>query len=71
MEIHDLLSEQGVVSNLKATSKKHALQELAARAAPIVGLPERTIFETLLERERLGTTGVGWASPSRPACSRS
>ena len=59
MEIHDLLSEQGVVSNLKATSKKHALQELAARAAPIAGVAERTIFETLLERERLGTTGVG------------
>jgi PTS system nitrogen regulatory IIA component len=59
MEIHDLLNEQGVVSNLKATSKKHVLQELAARAAPITGMPERTIFETLLERERLGTTGVG------------
>lgn len=59
MEIHDLLSEQGVVPNLKVTSKKHALQELAARAAPIAGVAERAIFEVLLERERLGTTGVG------------
>jgi nitrogen PTS system EIIA component len=59
MEIHDLLSEQGVVPHLKVTSKKHALQELAARAAQISGVPERTIFEVLLERERLGTTGVG------------
>lgn len=59
MEIHDLLNEQGVVASLKVTSKKHALQELAARAAAITGVPERTIFEVLLERERLGTTGVG------------
>lgn len=59
MEIHDLLSEQGVVPHLKVTSKKHALQELAARAAQVAGAPERTIFEVLLERERLGTTGVG------------
>ena len=28
-------------------------------AAKIVGLHERSIFGTLLERERLGTTGVG------------
>jgi nitrogen PTS system EIIA component len=59
MEIHDLLSEQGVVPHLKVTSKKHALQELAVRAAQVSGVPERTIFEVLLERERLGTTGVG------------
>lgn len=59
MEIHDLLTPDGVVANLKATSKKQALQELAARAARLTGQPERTIFDTLLERERLGSTGVG------------
>jgi PTS system nitrogen regulatory IIA component len=59
MEIHDLLTPDGVFANLKATSKKQALQELAARAARLTGQPERTIFDTLLERERLGSTGVG------------
>ncbi len=59
MEIHELLSPDGVVANLKANSKKQALQELASRAARLTGLHERQIFETLLERERLGTTGVG------------
>ncbi len=59
MEINELLSADGVVANLKANSKKQALQELAARAARITGLHERQIFDTLLERERLGTTGVG------------
>ncbi len=35
------------------------MQELSARAARITGQHERVIFDTLLERERLGTTGVG------------
>ena len=59
MEIVDLISPEGVVSNLRATSKKQALQELARRAADLTGLQERAIFDVLLERERLGTTGVG------------
>lgn len=59
MEISDLLNEQGVVPMLKVGSKKQALQELAHRAAAITGLEERRIFDVLLERERLGTTGVG------------
>jgi len=59
MEIADIVAPEGVIANLKATSKKQALQELARRAAEATGLHERTIFDTLLERERLGTTGVG------------
>lgn len=59
MEITDLLTPGSVIAALKAQSKKQLLQDLAARVAPIAGLPERRIFETLTERERLGTTGVG------------
>jgi PTS system nitrogen regulatory IIA component len=59
MDIADLISPVSVVPNLRATSKKQALQELAKRAAEITGLHERAIFDVLLERERLGTTGVG------------
>lgn len=59
MDLEDMVSPEGVIANLKVTSKKQALQELAVRAADITGLSERTIFETLLERERLGSTGVG------------
>ncbi|MBM3502408.1 MAG: PTS IIA-like nitrogen regulatory protein PtsN [Alphaproteobacteria bacterium] len=59
MEITEILSLEAVVPSLKATSKKQLLQELAARAARITGEPERKIFDVLLERERLGTTGVG------------
>ena len=59
MEIGDLLRPERVYSHLRATSKKQALQELARRAAQVTGQNERAIFDVLMERERLGTTGVG------------
>jgi PTS system nitrogen regulatory IIA component len=59
MEIHDLITTKSVVAALRVTSKKQALQELAKRAAQITGIDERQIFDVLLEREKLGTTGVG------------
>jgi len=59
MEIVDLITPESVVGSLRATSKKQALQDLAERAASITGQHERTIFDVLMERERLGTTGVG------------
>src|SRR3954469_17098778 len=59
MEIRDILQREAVVAGLKAANKKQALQELARHAAAVTGLNERKIFETVLERERLGTTGVG------------
>ena len=59
MEIDDLITPEGVVGSLRVTSKKQALQELSKRAAEITGQQERAIFEVLIERERLGTTGVG------------
>lgn len=59
MEIADLLSPKGVIANLRASSKKQALHDLAKRAAELSGQDERAIFDVLVERERLGTTGVG------------
>jgi PTS system nitrogen regulatory IIA component len=60
MEIEDLLSSPAqVMPRLKVSSKKQALQDLARRAGEITGVQERQIFDVLLERERLGTTGVG------------
>jgi PTS system nitrogen regulatory IIA component len=59
MDIGDLITPSGVVANLRVANKKQALQELARRAAPMVGRDEHAIYETLLERERLGTTGIG------------
>lgn len=59
MEISDLLIPDAVVTNLRSGSKKQSLQDLSKIAAPLIGIDERKIFEILLERERLGTTGVG------------
>ena len=59
MEIKELLSPEAVVPHLKATSKKQLLHDLAARAAQLSGLSERRIYDTLNERERLGSTGMG------------
>ena len=59
MELSDLIDPDSVVASLRVTSKKQALQELAKKAAELTGQPERAVFEVLIERERLGTTGVG------------
>jgi PTS system nitrogen regulatory IIA component len=59
MEIADLLTPASVIANLRAANKRQALQELAKRAAPLTDRHERAIFDVLLERERLGTTGIG------------
>jgi len=57
--MHDLITPQAILANLKAGSKKQALQDMARRAAELTGQHERAVFDVLLERERLGTTGVG------------
>lgn len=59
MDLGDLLSMDGVIPALKAKNKKQALQDLAQRAATLTGLPVRDIFDMLLQRERLGSTGMG------------
>lgn len=59
MDLSDLLTKDAVIAELKANSKKQAIQELSSKAAEVTGLSEREIFDTLLQRERLGSTGVG------------
>lgn len=59
MEITDLITPESVVGDLRVTSKKQALQDLAEIASDVAGQHERAIFDVLMERERLGTTGVG------------
>ena len=59
MDLGDLVTEKGVSPTLKATTQKQSLQELAGHAAQLTGIPQREIFDTLLQRERLGSTGLG------------
>ena len=59
MPLIDLIVPAAVIPALKVNGKKQALQELAAKAAELTGLPERAIYEILLQREKLGSTAVG------------
>ena len=59
MPLNDLVAHNAIIPALKVNGKKQLLQELAAKAAELSGQNERTIFEILLQREKLGSTGVG------------
>ncbi|MBR4927776.1 MAG: PTS sugar transporter subunit IIA, partial [Alphaproteobacteria bacterium] len=59
MKIIDILSKQAIVVDGECGSKRQLLEQLARIAAKQTGIDERIVFDALLERERLGTTGVG------------
>jgi nitrogen PTS system EIIA component len=60
LEIADLLTgPEAVLASVKASGKKALLAELASRAATLFKVDERRLFDRLLERERLGSTGIG------------
>jgi nitrogen PTS system EIIA component len=59
MDLSDLIEASAILPALKANSKRQLLQVLSEKASGITGLSEREIFDTILQRERLGSTGVG------------
>ena len=60
MKILDIVREELIIADLKAVSKKEAIEEMAALA---VRHDERLslepLLDVLLEREKLGSTGIG------------
>ncbi|ACB96482.1 PTS sugar transporter subunit IIA [Beijerinckia indica] len=59
MLLTELIAAEAVIPSLKANTKKQALLDLSNRAAQISGLDAREIFDVVLQRERLGSTGIG------------
>ncbi len=59
MSLSQLVKPDAILPALRVNGKKQALQEMSERAALVSGLPPREIFDSLLQRERLGSTGVG------------
>jgi nitrogen PTS system EIIA component len=59
MPIDDLLAPAAILPSVKASSKKQLLEAIAERAERLSGLPARVVFDALLQRERLGSTGIG------------
>jgi PTS system nitrogen regulatory IIA component len=60
MRLSDILGEDNVVSDLKARDKKAVLEELAQTIVDQEpNLDKRALVKVLLDRERLGSTGIG------------
>lgn len=59
MNLGDILARNNVVPALKAQDKKQVLQALSRHASRSTGVPEHDIYTALLQRERLGSTGLG------------
>lgn len=59
MDIADLLVSGGIVLRSGASSKRQALHVLAEAAARALCLDEQAVLDALMEREALGSTGLG------------
>lgn len=59
MNIADIVQPGSVLSPLHAQNKKQLLTELANALAQAAGVESRPVFEALLQREKLGSTGLG------------
>ncbi|WP_375611353.1 MULTISPECIES: PTS IIA-like nitrogen regulatory protein PtsN [unclassified Bartonella] len=59
MNLSELIAPEAIIPALKANSKKQVLQILAEKASKLTGLSEHVIFDVVLQREKLGSTGLG------------
>lgn len=59
MKILDVLETEAILVDLKATDKKGVLDELVKPIASPAGLDPEELVRILMERERLGSTGIG------------
>lgn len=59
MKILDVLQKEAILVDLKAFDKKGVLEELVAPIARIAGISHDYLVQVLMDRERLGSTGIG------------
>lgn len=59
MEISDILSEDMILADVEAENKRQLLERLSALVSEQHSLDKNTVFEAILERENLGSTGYG------------
>ncbi len=59
MSLEEIIDVHSVLPAVKAQNKKQLLQDLAQAMGKSLALDHRIIFETLLTREKLGSTGIG------------
>lgn len=59
MKIVDALKKEAILVDLKATDKKGVLEELVTPVATVAGVDQEDMVRVLMDRERLGSTGIG------------
>jgi nitrogen PTS system EIIA component len=59
MKIVDVLQKEAILIDLKATDKRGIIEELVAPVARSTGVGQKELVLVLMERERLGSTGIG------------
>ncbi len=53
------LNSQGILADVRTGDKKSLLTQMTARAGKLTGIHERIIYDAVMQREKLGSTGVG------------
>ena len=59
MKICDVLDRKSILPDLKARNKLGILEELVVPVAEIAGVTQKDLTKVLMDRERLGSTGIG------------
>ncbi len=59
MKISEILHRSAIIADLKSNDKKGVLEELAAAVSDKAATDSQHILKVLLEREQLGSTGIG------------
>lgn len=59
MRILDVLKKEAVISDLEAADKKGVLEELSEPVSKMFNIEKNDLVNILLERESLGSTGIG------------
>ncbi len=59
MRICDVLQRETILTDMKANDKKEVLEELVDSVSRLAGVDRKELVKVLIERERLGSTGIG------------
>jgi len=59
MKLTDFISENTIITDLKSMDKKSVLEELSLPVSEITQIAHKDIVRVLIERENLGSTGIG------------
>jgi PTS system nitrogen regulatory IIA component len=59
MRILEALNKNAIIDDLKGKDKKDILEELVSPLVETTGIDQETLVKVLIERERLGSTGIG------------